>query len=293
MSDRARDDIQEAGETEQSLVVIHPTVAPTIAGPRLGLPTLQELETLKAYGQLVVDSGMAPSHVKTWEAAVVIMRYGHQLGVDEFTALQNMYVIAGKPAMQASLMHSMILRAHGPNAIHILKFDSTASVLECRPRGARKPTVVSYPADLLFARAVSRAGRLVFRDVTMGMYVPEELDGNVIEVDGEVIDLDQQQRHVHVRELRQEHEAEQTQAVIHDGGKATKAQLQKILELGQTLGMTEAQVAQHVGKPGKDLTALEAETIRKGLAEQIEARIQLDSQTVAEAAQPVGAGGGR
>jgi hypothetical protein len=226
---------QETEQREHSLAVIQPEPAPALAGPRLSLPTMQELDTLKAYGQLVVDSGMAPAHVKTWEAAVVIMRYGHQLGVDEFTALQNMYVIQGKPAMQASLMHAMILRAHGPNAIQLSQFDAKACVLECRPRGARKPTIVSYsieeaaaaglagkdmwkkyPADLLFARAVSRAGRLVFRDVTMGMYVPEELDGNVIEVDGEVVDLDQEQRHVHIRELRKEHEAEKDAAAAHD-----------------------------------------------------------------------------
>lgn len=178
-------------------------------GPRLGLPTPEEINSLMAYGSIIVKSGMAPAHIKTPEAAIVVMRYGHQLGIDEFTALQNMYVINGKPTGMASLLHSLILRDHGGDAVQILKMDATACILSCKRRDSSHRTEISYtwdeadragltkknpvwnqyPADMLFARCISRAGRAVFRDSTMGMYTPEELGGEVIEVSGEVVNV--------------------------------------------------------------------------------------------------------
>lgn len=179
----------------------------TAPGARLPLPTAAELQALTQYANIVLKSGIAPAHFKAPEAVLVVMRYGHQLGIDEFTALQNMFVIGGKPTMMASLMHGLILREHGPNAIQIEQQDERACVLICRPRGANVQTRISftmaeadkaglpnkntnwktYPTDMLFSRAVSRAARRVFRDTTLGMYTPEELDANVIEVDGEII----------------------------------------------------------------------------------------------------------
>jgi hypothetical protein len=174
---------------------------------RLSLPTTAEIQALTQYAQIVMKSGIAPGHFKNPEAVLVVMRYGHQLGIDEFTALQNMFVIGGKPTMMASLMHGLILRDHGPNAIHIKQQDEKACVLSCRPKGADTATEIgftmqeavnaglttknqnwkTYPSDMLFSRAVSRAARRVFRDTTLGMYTPEELDANMVEVDGEII----------------------------------------------------------------------------------------------------------
>lgn len=175
-------------------------------GPRLGLPTRDELAILREYGEIVVKSGMAPAHIKTAEAAIVIMRYGAQLGVDEFTALQNMYVIGNKPAAMARLLQSLILRDHGGEAIQIVESTAERCVLSCKRRDVGYTTDVSYtieeakqanlagkdlwkqyPKDMLFARCVSRAGRQVFMDSTLGMYVPEEIGGEVVEVGGEII----------------------------------------------------------------------------------------------------------
>jgi len=200
-------------DTENSLAIVddhQPAPIRQHAGPRLGLPTSAELQALEAYGNVVVKSGMAPKHIGTWQAAVVVMRYGHQLGIDEFTALQNLFIVGGKPAAMASLLHTLILRDHGNDAIRIVETTHTVCRLVCRRRGSAHTTDIGYtieeakqaslvqaggnwtkyPADMLFARAVSRAGRLVFRDSTMGMYVPDEIGGSAIEVNGEVIDVE-------------------------------------------------------------------------------------------------------
>lgn len=176
-------------------------------GPRLGLPTRDELAILREYGDIVVKSGMAPAHIKTAEAAIVVMRYGAQLGIDEFTALQNMYIIGGKPAAYARLIQSLILRDHGGDAIQIIESTAARCALSCRRRDtgyitevaytideARQAGIVDtnkvwkqYPKDMLFARAISRAGRQIYMDSTLGMYVPEEIGGDVVEIAGEVI----------------------------------------------------------------------------------------------------------
>ena len=190
---------------KNGLAVVQPSAPVAIRGPRLGLPTQQELDALLAYGAVIVKSGLAPQHVKTPEAALVIMRQGHQLGIDEFTALNHMFVVGGKPTSLASLLHTLILRDHGGDGIQVVESTAQRCELRCKRRdSSHVATIVytmdeakqagltggnwaKYPADMLFARAVSRAGRQVFRDSTMGMYTPEELGGDVIEVAGEVV----------------------------------------------------------------------------------------------------------
>ena len=124
--DQGRKDMSAvSNQNESGLQVVQPTALPAAhRGPRLGLPTPSELQALRDYGEIVFKSGMVPAHIKSPEAAMVVMRYGHQLGIDEFTALQNMFVVNGKPSAFASLLHSLILRDHGGDAIQISLLNS-------------------------------------------------------------------------------------------------------------------------------------------------------------------------
>ncbi len=273
--------------TERSLQIIDAQIRPTavaMPGPRLGLPTPSELEALKAYGQLALASGMAPKHIDKWETAVVIMRYAHQLGVDEFTGLQNMWVIGGKPAMMASLQHGIILRDHGDDAIHVRVSNAERCELVCKRRNASQSSLVTYtyaeavtaglpttnatwkkyPADMLFARCISRAGRQLFRDSTMGLYIPEEIGGNVAEVHGEIIEMEPSQpSNIHAigggtyAEVLSDRPATKG---------ATKEQLDEIAALGKELGLDAAGIRKRIGKAGKDLTYQDALNIRNSLA---------------------------
>lgn len=201
-------------QSESGLQMVQPTALPaTHRGPRLGLPTPHELAALREYGEIVFKSGMVPAYIKSPEATIVVMRYGHQLGIDEFTALQNMFVVGGKPSAFASLLHSLILRDHGGDAIQIIQSTPKKAELSCKRRDSTNRTTISYtieeahqaglkdgnwskyPADMLFARAISRAGRQLFRDSTMGLYVPEELGSQVVEVNGEIVDVEPTPRH--------------------------------------------------------------------------------------------------
>lgn len=252
---------------DSALEVVHDQIRP-LPGPRLGLPTMGELEQIKTYAELVVASGMAPKHIDKWETAAVIMRYGHQLGVDEFTALQNMYVVGGKPSMMASLMHAMILRDHGDDAVVIIESTPARCELRCKRRTSHQSSTVTYtmdeanaaglptknavwkayPADMLFARAISRAGRQVFRDTTMGLHVPEEIGGNVIEAHGEIVEIPAQ-----AQPDQQPAASEPAEPM------ATKAQLTELADLGKRLGLDKAGIQAKIGKAGKDLTADEAQ----------------------------------
>ena len=198
-----------AQQSESSLDIVRPTpITAARQGPRLGLPSSAELDALLTYGQIIVKSGLAPAHIKTAEAAIVMMRYGHQLGLDEFTALQNMYIQNGKPTAFASLLHALILRDHGGDAIRVMETSPTRCVLSCGRRDSQTRTEISYtieeaktakltdkatwqqyPADMLFSRAVSRSGRMLFRDSTLGLYTPEELGSTWIEAQGQVVEV--------------------------------------------------------------------------------------------------------
>lgn len=190
-------------------VVQQPTPLPvSIRGPRLALPSSDELAALRAYGDIVFKSGICPAHIKSPEAAIVCMRYGHQLGIDEFTAVQNMFVLGGKVAMFANLQHALMLRDHGGDAIQVVESTKERCEIRCRRRDRSDVVTISYtfeearqaklttkdiwqqyPADMLFARCISRASRQLFRDSTLGLYTPEEVDANYIEVEGQVVQI--------------------------------------------------------------------------------------------------------
>src|SRR4029434_1102331 len=111
-----------------------------------------------------------------------------------------------KPAPFASLLHSLILRDHGGDAIQIVESSQERAVLSCKRRDGSVRTTITYTieeaqqdrlkdgiwskytADMLFAPAIHGDGRQLFRDSTMGLSVPEELGSQAIEVSGEIID---------------------------------------------------------------------------------------------------------
>src|SRR4030095_10247904 len=113
-------------------------------GPRLGLPTPDELAALRAYGELVLKSGMVPAHIKSPEAAIVVMRYGHQLGIDEFTALQNMFVLNGRPSAFANLLHSLMLRDHGGESVKVIEFTDNRCEITCKRRDRPDVATIVY-----------------------------------------------------------------------------------------------------------------------------------------------------
>ncbi len=173
--------------------------------PVSALPTPDEVRGLQAYGEMIVQSRLF-SNVTSWQSGIMIARYGQQLGIDEFTALTQIYWIKGVPTCSAQLMNALITRDHGGDAIHPV--ESTPKVcrisykrkewtdrreveyrIEDVPNGLKAGSDAwkNYPADMLFARLISRIARQSFPDTVRGLYTKDEIeDSRAIEVQATV-----------------------------------------------------------------------------------------------------------
>lgn len=197
--------------TETAIAKHEPPQA--LARPALGLPTPSELATMETLGQMYQQSGLLPSGVKNWQAAVISIQAGRELGIPPTVAIREIYVVNGRPTCSAQLMMSLIRRDYGGQAIRVRESTNEACTVEFREPGwdgisshtftiedakkaklAGKDTWTSYPRAMLRNRAVSEVARRAFPDCISGMYTPEELGAPVdeegrIHITGEVIDI--------------------------------------------------------------------------------------------------------
>lgn len=168
----------------------------------------EEIEGRMAVARYYINSGLIPKALDRPEKVLIIMALAQALDVPIMHALNSMYVVNGKPAMQADIMRALIFRSY-PDATFIIKENTAEKCTISAGRPGQKPQEFSftmdeakqagllakqgpwhqYPKAMLLARASSIAARVLFPDVLMGViYTPEELGASVNE-DGEVIDL--------------------------------------------------------------------------------------------------------
>jgi len=154
----------------------------------------QESIQLQAVAGDLFASGMFPN-VKTKAGAFTVVEYGFELGMKPVTALQNISVIQGKMALSAGLMLALavkngvafqvaentdkrcrIIFTRNLNGVAV-KYDASFDMEEAKKAGLVKSGSAwdKFPADMLWARAVSRGIRKIAPDVVSGAYTPEEV----------------------------------------------------------------------------------------------------------------------
>lgn len=199
---------------ERSLATVPPrydagtAVAARPQRPSLALPTPDEWAMLKELGTAYVQSGLLPGHLKTWQAVVACMRFGQQLGVDEWTALQDTYFINGKAACSSGLMQALIQRDHGGDAIVPVEVTPegvtirykrvewpeyrthTFTIAMARAAGLVLPNSnwVKWPGPMCFARCLTQIAKMCFADTARNMKLPDELGAPIlVQEDGSVV----------------------------------------------------------------------------------------------------------
>lgn len=153
-------------------------------------------DTLKL-AQTLAESGMFKD-VKTMQQAFVKVLAGRELGIGSVEAMRGIDIIEGKLAPNAGLLAALIkrsgrysykLRETTAERCVIDFFENSQNVgaatytmAEAKTAGlAQKPNWQKHPADMLFARAMTRGARRFCPDVFGGsVYSPEEI-GDVIE----------------------------------------------------------------------------------------------------------------
>lgn len=139
----------------------------------------------------IADTPFVPDGLRgSIPATAAAILAGRELGLQPMTALANVHVIKGKPALSAALMRALIL-SQG-HQIETVEISDTRAIVRGRRRGEAQWEEASftrdqaakaridlggYPQDKLYARATSRLARRKFADVIAGMpYSAEELE---------------------------------------------------------------------------------------------------------------------
>lgn len=169
---------------------------------------------MRFLGQTMADSGMFPDLQKDAAKAMVKIAAGQEIGVPPFQAMTGINIIAGKAAMGANLIAAKI-KSSGKYDYKVKATDDscmvtitqkdkevgnfTYTMTDAKRQGlANKDNWVKYPANMLFARAITTAQRMFAPDALNGVivYDPDELDG-AITPDGHILDMTEEQKTVH------------------------------------------------------------------------------------------------
>lgn len=160
------------------------------------LPTQENWNQILAMGNAAFKSGLLPKSIQTPEAAAIIMLRGYELGLPPMVALDSLYVVNNKIGISADMLLAGIREAHPKAEIIIKKSDSKECVIMARRPEQKDLTEFKYtieeakeaqllvkdnwrkhPADMLFARCVTRMKRRLFPEVMKGLsHTPEELE---------------------------------------------------------------------------------------------------------------------
>lgn len=160
-----------------------------------------EWQVLQQQAAALVASGFLPQSINNPQKAVAIMMLGRELGIPPWAALSTINVIQGKPTVSPQLMLALINRSG-----QLADMECLSSADECTVtmvRRGRVPHTETFtmkdatalqltgkdnykkqPATMLKWRAVAACARVVFPDVILGLYTPEEM-GAEVRVDNE------------------------------------------------------------------------------------------------------------
>lgn len=152
-----------------------------------------DLDSLARLATMVVRSGLAPSEVRTPEAAAIIIATGRELGLSAMKSLRAIHVIKGRPTLSADLMAGLVKSSPLCKFFRIVEMTPERATFETHRVGEPAPTSYTYsmadakaagiagdmyrkhPAAMLKARCITALARAVYPDLVMGLYDPDEL----------------------------------------------------------------------------------------------------------------------
>jgi hypothetical protein len=168
------------------------------------IPAISEWQVMEQMAEKLHRSGFMPDSIKTPGQALAVIQLGRELGLPPMFSLRNIFVIGGKPSLNAQAMAAIIKQRVHPDAITVeqtTNMDCTVSYW--RPTwkqrreltftmadaktaglldGSNKYNWQKYPRNMLQARCISGVAIMEFQDVLGGIYTPEEL-GAPVDVD--------------------------------------------------------------------------------------------------------------
>ena len=154
----------------------------------------------------MIDSGIVPKSFTEPAAVVAACEMGAELGLKPYVALNNIYVIQGRPTLSASSMVALvqargvavkvtedfkaITHDGGQEDVRttvkifrklkeldmVMEYDHSKTWNECDLAGwTSKDNWSKYPKNMLRARTISEALRLYCADILQGIYSTDEI----------------------------------------------------------------------------------------------------------------------
>ena len=179
------------------------TALQTLEQPKPNIPDASEFGVMKETATMLVKTGFLPQAIKTPEQAIAIILTGRELGIGTMAALNTINVIQGKPTVSPQLMLALIERSGQLENIEITN-GANGAICDMKRRGRAvhreifgpneakamgldgKDNYKKQAAVMYRWRAVAACARVVFPDVILGLYTPDEMGADV-DADGEVI----------------------------------------------------------------------------------------------------------
>lgn len=178
--------------------------------------TMAEWKVMTEQAGVLVKSQFLPAAIKTAEQALAIILTSKELGIGMMQGFRSINIISGTPTISPQLMLALIHRS-GQLEDMIITDDGQCCSVTMRRRGltphseafsmkdaaaiktteyvngdkrtislSEKYNWRQMPAVMRKWRAIAACARVVFPDVTMGLYTPEELGGEV-DAEGELV----------------------------------------------------------------------------------------------------------
>jgi hypothetical protein len=146
-------------------------------------------------GKVFAESGLFPD-IKAAGQAVVKIMAGQEMGIGPFQAMNGIHIIQGKATVGAGLMAAMV-KGSGKYDYRVTEQTDkvcsidyyqgkdkigTSKFTEADAKKAGTKNLDKYPANMLFARAMSNGVKWYTPDVFNGpVYVPEEMQAVEVE----------------------------------------------------------------------------------------------------------------
>lgn len=149
--------------------------------------------------------------VASVDAAMVIIGTGMELGLSAMQSLRGIYVIDGKPSLYAQTMLACVRASGLLESWAIVERTTKRCVIDAHRKGDKAPVRFEWtieradaitfgpkdskksltskdvwkndPTGMLFNRCTSEACRVLFSDVMLGLYTPEEMETRGAEVE--------------------------------------------------------------------------------------------------------------
>lgn len=169
------------------------------------IPNPNEHNQLREYAKSAVAAGLFAG-IQNPHQALIIMMQGLELNMGPVWALQNVYIVKGRPTLKAEGMLGLVYKNVPTAQIDFIQNDNQACVIEASRNNSKKSRFSftmedakraglggvnwsKYPRAMLRSRCVSEMCRAMFPDALMGVsYTPEDLEDNEIREVTPVVD---------------------------------------------------------------------------------------------------------